>query len=120
MPSGDGAAAKPERASKELETEATSEPGHSTYRSIKETAEGGLEIEGQSLWSDGDDDGEYEFARSVTPADVVLLRAALGIAEDADLLDSLVELFEPLIGLTRRLEQAIEDNKIASSFWNYF
>ena len=117
---GDGAAAKPRRARRKLETEASREPGRSTYRSITETAEGGLEIEGQSLWSDGDDDGEYEFARSIAPADVALLRVALGIAERGDLIDSLVERFGPLVGLTDRLEQAIQDNKIASSFWNYF
>ena len=117
---GDGAAAKPRRARRKLETEASREPGRSTYRSITETAEGGLEIEGQSLWFTDDHDGEYEFARSITPADVALLRVALGIAGDADLIDSLVERFGPLVGLTDRLEQAIQDNKIASSFWNYF
>ena len=115
---GDGPAAKPRRARRKLETEASSESGYSTYRSITETAEGGLEIEGQSLWPAGDDDGEYEFARSIAPADVALLRVALGIAGDADLIASLVELFGPLLGLTNRLEQAIQDNKIASSFWS--
>ena len=113
----DGAAAKPRRARRKLETEASSESGRSTYRSITETTEGGLEIEGQSLWFTDDHDGEYEFARSIAPVDVALLRVALGIAGDADLIDSLVELFGPLVGLTNRLEQAIEDNKIASSFW---
>ena len=108
---GDGPAAKPRRARRKLETEASSESGYSTYRSI-------TVIEGQSLWPAGDDDGEYEFARSIAPADVALLRVALGIAGDADLIASLVELFGPLLGLTNRLEQAIQDNKIASSFWS--
>jgi hypothetical protein len=114
----DGAAAKPKRARRKLETEASSESGYSTYRSITETAEGGLEIEGQSLWPAGDEDGEYEFARSIAPADVALLRVALGITADVDLIASLVELFGPLVGLTDRLEQVIQDNKIASSFWS--
>ena len=62
-------------------------------------------------------DREYEFARSVAPEDLPLVRELLGLGTGDDLLDAIAARFsEP--GGSASLERLLADGGVPTRFWN--
>jgi hypothetical protein len=62
-------------------------------------------------------DREYEFARSVAPEDLPLVRELLGVGAGDDLLDAIATRFtEP--GGSARLERLLADGGVPTRFWS--
>jgi hypothetical protein len=87
-------------------------------RSVRETADGGLLIEGHDLgdavsrfWGDGLT--EYEFARRLDPGGVAELRRMAGLG-DAPLLRAIRDRFAS----TAELERFLKGHGIESTFWS--
>ncbi|HUR85713.1 MAG TPA: hypothetical protein VMY78_10245 [Solirubrobacteraceae bacterium] len=93
----------------------------SSHRWVTLHDDGRLEIAGQDLGPKVErffgEGAEYEFARSVAPEGVARLRALLGAAPDADLLEAIRERFNGP-GASHALEKFVEEHGIESTFWS--
>lgn len=90
-------------------------------RSVTLTDDGDLVIEGHDVGRGvgkffGAESSEYEFVSTVRAADVPAVRRALGLGEDADLLDTLVARYGGQG--TAELERIIKGARIAVKRWS--
>jgi hypothetical protein len=92
----------------------------SSHRWVTLHDDGHLSIEGQDLGPKVEaffGATEYEFARTVAPDGVTRLRELLGVGPGDDLLAALRVRFDGP-GASHRLEEFVQSNGIASSFWS--